>query len=195
MAEQYAESCLSLATQQGFGGFTALGRVFRAWAQSQSGRTTTAVREIQDGMELARATGSDWFRPWFATLLCDVHLREGQAEAALALTEQAQAEIDRQGESQFQSIVFRTRADAFLALRPPNTSEAETLYHKAIEVARAQSAKLWELRAVMQLARLWHSQGKSAEARDLLAPVYGRFTEGFDTADLKEAKALLDELR
>ena len=75
-----------------------------------------------------------------------------------------------------------------------NKEEAETAFHKAIDIARAQSAKSWELRTAKSLARLWHSQGKSTEARDLLAPIYGWFTEGFDTADLKDAKSLLEEL-
>ena len=81
-----------------------------------------------------------------------------------------------------------------LSLEENDEAETERCYRKAIDIARAQSAKMWELRAATGLARLWQSQGKTTEARDLLAPIYGWFTEGFDTANLKEAKTLLDEL-
>ncbi len=94
----------------------------------------------------------------------------------------------------FEAELHRLKGELLLALPEPNPAEAETCFRRAVEVAREQNAKAWELRAATGLARLWHDQGKPVEARDLLAAVYGGFTEGFDTPDLKDAKALLDEL-
>ena len=117
----------------------------------------------------------------------------GRPEEALESTNSAFAEMREGGDRYFECFAWWTKGDALLAL--DQIPEAETCYHRALEIARAQSAKSWELHAATRLARLGHSQGKSAEARDLLAPVYDWFTEGFETADLRDAKALLDELR
>ncbi len=94
----------------------------------------------------------------------------------------------------FESEALYSKGDALLGLDPANAPEAEACYAKSIEVAKAQAARFWELGAARRLARLWRSQDKADEARDLLTPLYGWFTEGFDTADLNDAKALLDEL-
>jgi predicted ATPase len=104
------------------------------------------------------------------------------------------ARVDRLEERWFEAELQRLKGEALLAFSPDHLAEAEACYRQALDVARSQSARLWELRAATSLARLWRDRGKRAEARDLLAPVYGWFTEGFDTADLKGAKALLDEL-
>jgi predicted ATPase len=101
--------------------------------------------------------------------------------------------VERTGEGWYSAELNRHKGQ--LLLRQGQPEAAEPLYHKALSIARAQEAKLWELRAAASLARLRRSQGRYAEARDLLAPIYGWFTEGFDTPDLKEAKALLDEFR
>jgi predicted ATPase len=98
------------------------------------------------------------------------------------------------GERWFETELHRLRGEAVLECRPTHSSEAENCYRQALAVARDQGARLWELRAAMSLARLWRDQGRRAAAGDLLAPVYGWFTEGFDTADLKDARALLNEL-
>ena len=126
--------------------------------------------------------------------MCDTYVSGGKSEEALALTVSELARIAENGERQFESLLLALKGDAMLALETPNDGEAETCFCDAIDIARSQSAKMWELCASTRLARLWHSQGKTTEAYDLLAPVYGWFTEGFDTADLREAKSLLDEL-
>jgi predicted ATPase len=102
--------------------------------------------------------------------------------------------IEQSDQRSTEAEVHRMAGEISLESPKPDATEAETHFERALEVARQQQAKSWELRAAMSLARLWHSQGKASEARELLAPVYGWFTEGFDTRDLKEAKALLEEL-
>ena len=119
-------------------------------------------------------------------------LAHGREVDASDILDQELDRIDRIHEHQFKSPSLSAKGDALAALGHRN--EAERCYADALDVSRSQSAKSWELRAATRLARLWNDQGKTTEARDLLAPVYGWFTEGFDTADLKEAKALLDEL-
>ena len=113
---------------------------------------------------------------------------------ALKLLDEALARTERLEERWFEADLHRLRGEALLACSPERLSEAEACYHQALAVARSQSARLWELRAATSLARLWRDQGATREAHELLAPVYGWFTEGFDTADLKDAKGLLDEL-
>ena len=116
----------------------------------------------------------------------------GQIEEALTLLDDALQIVERTGERWFAAELNRHKGQ--LLLRQGHSEAAEELYRKALSIAEEQEAKLWELRAAVSLARLRRDQGRHAEARDLLAPVYGWFTEGFDTPDLKEAKALLDEL-
>ena len=118
----------------------------------------------------------------------------GRNELALQHARRARAVIRRCGQAQFEAPVLVAEADAMIATDERESSAVERRYGEAIDIARRQAAKSWELRAATGLARLWRSQGKTTEARDLLAPVYGWFAEGFDTADLKDAKALLDEL-
>jgi predicted ATPase len=102
--------------------------------------------------------------------------------------------VNQTGERRYEAELYRLKGELLLQLSPDNHSESESSFKQAIDIAKRQQAKSWELRAAMSLARLWQQQGKRSDAHDLLAPVYGWFTEGFDTADLKEAKALLEEL-
>src|SRR5262249_48013510 len=120
------------------------------------------------------------------------HARAGQTEAALDSLSEALAAVEDMDERMFEAELHRIIGDAFLSMQ--RQGEAEVEFTRALEIACKQQAKSWELRAAMSLARLWRDQGKTSEARELLAPVYGWFTEGFDTRDLKEAKALLVEL-
>jgi predicted ATPase len=131
--------------------------------------------------------------PYYTALLANAYQLAGQIAEALVLLEDALRIIERTEERWFLAELNRQKGQ--LLLRHGHPDAAEELYRQALGIAREQEAKLWELRAATSLARLWGEQGRQAEARDLLAPVYSWFTEGFDTADLKEAKALLDELR
>jgi predicted ATPase len=107
---------------------------------------------------------------------------------------EALALVNAGGERRHEAELYRLQGELLLALSADNTMEAEICFHQALEIARRQRAKSWELRAAMSLSRLWQQQGKRAKAHELLAPIYGWFTEGFDTADLQEAKALLEAL-
>ena len=131
--------------------------------------------------------------PQFIALRASACEMAGQIGEAGALLSQALQIVETTGERWFEAELRRRKGQ--LLLRQGDAEAAEELYHKALSIAREQEAKLWELRAAVSLVRLWGDQGRRAEARDLLAPIYGWFTEGFDTADLWEAKALLDELQ
>jgi predicted ATPase len=130
--------------------------------------------------------------PYYIALLAGACEIAGQIEEAVILVDDALQIVERTGGRWFAAELSRHKGQ--LLLQQGHSEAAEELYRKALSIAREQEAKLWELRAAMSLARLRRDQGRHAEARDLLAPVYGWFTEGFDTADLKKAKALLDEL-
>jgi predicted ATPase len=126
--------------------------------------------------------------------LAEAHGKAGQAEEGLALLDEAQGLVAKTGERTAEAEVHRVKGELLLARSPSDPTQAEVSFREALEVARRQSAKSFELRAATSLARLWQRQGKRDEARDLLAPVYAWFTEGFDTKDLRDAKALLEEL-
>jgi predicted ATPase len=130
--------------------------------------------------------------PHYISLLAGACEIAGQLEESLTLLEEALQIVERTGERWLEAELYRHRGQ--LLLRQGHTAVAEELYRKALSIAREQEAKLWELRAAASLARLWRDEGRTGKARDLVAPVYGWFTEGFDTPDLKEAKVLLDEL-
>ncbi len=142
-------------------------------------------------------------RPYYLALLAEAYGKGGQAEEGLSALSEALAVVDKTGERYYEAELYRLKGELTLKSEVKTSqnksqasleSEAEECFLKAIEIARRQQAKSWELRAVISLARLWQQQGKKAEARQMLAEIYGWFTEGFDTADLQEAKALLDEL-
>jgi predicted ATPase len=141
------------------------------------------------------ATGSELFSSYFLALLADAHGRAGQAATGLRLAADALDRVGRTGVRWIEAELHRLRGDLLLVLLGADQPEAEACFRRALAVAREQDAKMWELRAAISLARLWRDQGKRAMAHDLLAPIYGWFTEGFETADLRDAKALLDELR
>jgi predicted ATPase len=126
--------------------------------------------------------------------LAEAHGKAGQTAEGLALLDEAQGLVAKTGERIAEAAAHRVKGGLLLARSPSDPAQAEASFREALEVARRQSAKSWELRAATSLARLWQRQGKRDEARDLLAPVYAWFTEGFDTRDLRDAKALLEEL-
>jgi predicted ATPase len=155
----------------------------------------TAVPMICDGITTFRATGAAYLLPHYLTLLATAHRAAGDHAAALAVLAEAEAEARRTGDRWSFSEVLRLRGEALTELPKTGLVQSEVCLRSAVEVTQAQNAKGWELRAATSLARLWCNQGRHQEARDHLAPLYGWFTEGFDTLDLKEAKALLDEIR
>ena len=147
---------------------------------------------LRSGLEAYRATGAAVRVPYYTALLARASEIAGQFEEAETLLDEALRITERTGERWFAAELNRHKGR--LLLRRGHSEATEKLYRNALSVAKEQEAKLWELRAAASLARLRRDQGRLVEARDLLAPVYGWFTEGFDTRDLKQAKALLDAL-
>jgi class 3 adenylate cyclase/predicted ATPase len=193
-AREQVEVALALCTEDGFPLWTAMAVILLGWIEAQEGQVEEGTERIRKGLDDLRATGTGLFGPSFLALLAEAHERAGLPERGLCRLEQALAMTRRNGERFFESEIRRLTGVMMMQLPGSGTGDAEASYHEALEVARRQRTKSFELRAATSLARLWRDHGRRAEARDLLAPVYGWFTEGFDTPDLKDAKALLDEL-
>ena len=189
-----AEAMLSLAQEQGFSYWLAYGAVYRGWALAQQGDGKAGIEQITQGLRAYRATGAESGRSAFLALLAETYGIMGQPEAGLTMLTEALTLADTTGERVWEPGLYRLKGQLLLQQSLDNQAEAETCFHQAMVIAQNQQAKSFELRIATSLARLWQQQGKRQEAYDLLAPVYGWFTEGFDTADLQEAKALLDAL-
>jgi predicted ATPase len=187
-----ADELVAVATEQGFPLWHAQGTVYRGWAKAKNGDVAEGISLLRRGSSAFRATGAEVWMPHFVALLAAACAIAGQVEEAATLLDDALQTVERTGERWFAAELNRHKGD--LLLRQGHPEAAEELYRKGLAIAVEQEAKLWELRAAASLARLRRDQGRRAEARDLLAPIYGWFTEGFDTQDLKDAKALLDEL-
>jgi predicted ATPase len=187
-----AGELIAVAIEQGFPYWRALGTAYRGWVKVKNGDVTEGISLLRMGSAAYGATGSEAWMPQIITLVAEASEIAGQTEEALTLLEEASQMIERTGERWFAAEPYRRKGE--LLLGRGHCRAAVTLYRKALDIAREQQAKLWELRAAVSLAQLRRDQGRRAEARDLLAPVYEWFTEGFDTQDLKEAKALLQEL-
>jgi class 3 adenylate cyclase/predicted ATPase len=192
VAEQ-ADELVAVTTEQGFPLWHAQGTMFRGWVKVENGDVADGISLLRSGSTAFRATGSGVFMPYHIALLARAYEITGQGEAALTLLDDALLIVETIGERWFAAELQRRKGQ--LLLRQGQPEAAQQLYGKALSIAQEQEAKLWELRAAASLARLRRDQGRPTEAHDLLALVYGWFTEGFDTPDLKEAKALLDELR
>jgi predicted ATPase len=195
-----AEAAVALSTEHEFPFWRAIGTILRGWALAEMNELETGIEEMRQGLAALRATGADCLRPYYLALLAELHDRAGQAEEGLNLLSEAQAAVDRNSEGWWQAEIYRLKGELMLkqcrveSLQPESRMEAETYLHRALDTARRQRAKSFELRAALSLARLWQKQGKRAEARSMLADIYGWFTEGFGTADLREAKTLLGEV-
>ena len=190
--DERADQLVAVATEQGFPYWRAMGTIYRGWVKVKNGDVAEGISLLRSGSAAYRATGAEVWMPYHIALLARACEIAGQIEEAVTLLDDALQIVERTGERWFAAELNRHKGQ--LLLRQGHSEAAEELYRKALSIAEEQEAKLWELRAAVSLARLRRDQGRRAEARDLLAPVYGWFTEGFDTADLKEAKALLDEL-
>jgi predicted ATPase/class 3 adenylate cyclase len=190
----HAEAAVALATAQGFPLWATVGTTMRGWALALQGEGETGMAQVLQGITAYRATGAALFVPYFCTLLADVCDHLGHPEDGLQALAEAHTLGEQQEERYWEAEICRLRGVLLLQQTGTLEEEAETWLQRALDVARRQEAKALELRAAMSLSRLWHQQGKRQEAHDLLAPIYGWFTEGFDTVDLIEAKALLDAL-
>jgi predicted ATPase len=189
---QYAEELLALATEHGLEHFRMMGLIGRGWSLAGLRRADEGIPLLAAGWAGLRDHGFIVFRPWALTLLAEACRMTGQWQAALEHLAEARGLVEEKEVRWLQAETLRLSGDVLLATS--NAAAAEASYQEAIAIAQRQSAKLWELRAATSLARLWRDQEKHAEARDLLAPVYGWFTEGLGTPVLQEAKAVLEEL-
>ena len=191
---ELVEELLDLSLAHGFSAFRAQGFVERGYLGVLSGQAEAGLEEMQRGLREWRDLGLKLTVPLHLTQLAKAYAALHQPETGLEYLAEALTIIEETGERWHEAEAHRLSGELLLSLPTADTYAAESSFRKAIEVARSQQAKWPELRAARSLARLWADQGKLADAHDLLAPVYAWFTEGFDTADLKDAKALLDEL-
>ena len=181
--QETAESVIALCAEHGFAALLALATILRGWAVAEQHRNEEGIAQIQEGLAAYRATGSENCRPYSLSLLAEACMEAGRLGDGLsALTPTLGAEM------------HRLKGELLLKQDQSNAPEAQRCFQRANEIARMQSAKSLELRATTSLARLLAKQGCRHEARTMLAEIYGWFTEGFETADLKEANALLDDL-
>ena len=188
-----AEAELVLCTEQGFA-YGAWGLLPRGWAVAEQGEVAEGIAQIRQGFAGWWAIGMGVAWPWWLALLAEACGKVGQLDEGLRALEKALAAVQHNAEGLYEAEVYRLKGELLLQEAPAHQEEAEEHFQQALAVARRRQAKSWELRAAMSLARLWQRQGKRAEAHELLAPIYDWFTEGFDTADLQDARALLEAL-
>jgi predicted ATPase len=194
VAKARANEILALAEEKDALFFKAVGAAWLGVSFALAGNPAEAAELIPSSVARYRATGAKIAIPHVLSHLARAHAQLGQFDVARRCIGEATATEEESGERWFSAETRRIAGEIALISPERDAAKAQAYFERALEIARAQQAKSWELRATMSLARLWRDQGKRAEAHDLLAPVYGWFTEGFDTLDLKEAKALLDEL-
>ncbi len=209
-AEEGAEAAIAVAREHEIPFFLAWTGFTRGWALAEQGRTGEAIDVVRHVLADWHAIGSEAARPWFLGVLAEAHGKADQPEEGLTLLAEALTQVEQTGERFSEAELLRLRGELLLQQTRGNRTraaptsvavamepafiEAESSFRQAIDVARRQHAKSWELRAVTSLSRLLAERGRRAEAHAMLGEIYGWFTEGFDTADLKDAKALLEAL-
>jgi predicted ATPase len=192
-AQEHVEGVIALSAEYGFTLWSAYATSLRGWAMAEQGLHEEGIAQIREGLAALRATGAELYRPYFLCLLAEGYMETGRLDDGLDALAEALAAADEHEEREYEAETNRLKGELLLRQHDSNAAEAQNCFERAIEIAREQSAKSWELRATMNLARLLAKQEKRDEARTKLADIYNWFTEGFDTADLKDAKALLDE--
>jgi len=209
--QEHAEALMTLAREHGFPFFLAGGAIRQGWILIEQGQAEAGIAQMRQDRAAFRATGATVERPRSLADLAAAHGKVGQIEEGLTLLAEALALVDKTGARENEAELYRLKGELTLqkefnvqgstfqvaGTRAPMSDtqgEAEACFLKAIEIAQRQQAKSLELRAVLSLSRLWQQQGKKEEARQLLSEIYHWFTEGFDTKDLQDAKALLQEL-
>jgi predicted ATPase/DNA-binding winged helix-turn-helix (wHTH) protein len=213
LAQEHAEAAFAVSSEHGLALYQAMATVMRGWPLLKQGRHQEAIEQMRQGLAALQATGTELVRPHFLGLLAETLTKAGQPEEGLRALEAAVELAQRGGERYYEAELYRLKGEALLiqAARPgfsratidgkavveagPTAeAQAEACFNQSIKIAQKQKSKSWELRAVMSMARLYQDQRKQKEARALLTRTYNKFTEGFATTDLREAKALLDEL-
>jgi predicted ATPase len=198
--QQQAEAGIALCTEQGFASILAQSTMYRGYALAQQGLAEEGIALIHEGLAAARATGAGLYYPYHLAMLAEARGTAGHFEEGLTVLTEAIALVESTEEQVYEAKLYRLKGELTLnqsrvqGLQFSFQQQAEEYFQKSMEIARRQEAKSLELSATLSLSRLWQQQGKKAEARQMLAEIYGWFSEGFDTADLKEAKALLEQL-
>jgi predicted ATPase len=208
--QEQAEAAITLSTEHGFPYWLAVGAILQGWARAEQGYKDEGLMQIRQGLAACRPTRAELAWPHWLALLADVYGKRGQTQEGLATVAEALVQVEKTGERWYEAELHRLKGELTLPQFnvegstsagdiPPAAlhtlqAEAEGYFHKAIAIARQQQAKSFELRATLSLARLWRQQGKKKQARRMLADMYGWFTEGLDTVDLREARVLLAAL-
>ena len=193
-AAAQAQELVALAEEKGSPYWKAYGMANQGRVLALTGRASDAAEMLISGMTALRTTGATVWMPFYLLHLARAHAELGQFEAARRCIGEAMTAAETTKETWCEAEIHRTAGEVALMSPEPDAAKAQAHFERAIAIARAQKAKSWELRAATSLARLWHDHDKRQQARNLLAPIYGWFTEGFETADLKQAKAFLNEL-
>ena len=193
-ASALTDELIALADEKGASFWKAFGLLYQGLLSALGSKATDAAQKFIFGIEAWRATGATLWMPLYLSHLARVHAELGQCEDARRCIREAMTAVEKSKEKWCEADVYRIAGEIALMAREPDVTMAKVYFDRALTLAREQHAKSWELRAAMSMARLFGNQGKRDAARQLLAPIYGWFTEGFDTLDLKEAKALLDVL-
>jgi len=184
-----AERALAIAREQEFTHYVLFATLLRGWALVTQGRVAEGTAELREGLAGMRETDADLRRPYFLTMMAEAHALGGDVDEGLATLDEAFAVSERTGERWWEAEQHRVRGELLLRYAVPDEAGATAGFLTALGVARSQQARSLELRAAMSLGRLRQAQGKLEEARGLVREVYGRMTEGFDTPDLREARA------
>jgi predicted ATPase len=185
---------IAVASEQKLALYRACGSIIRGWARARSGEGREGTKDLCKALDFYTETKTTMLLSYFRAVMADCYYRSGQFELALATVDGALSISDQTAEQFWCPAILQLKGEIVLALDHCDQGHAESCFEEALALARRQSAKSLELRAAMSLGRLWRDQRRRAEAHDLLAPVYVWFTEGFDTVDLKQARALLDDL-
>ena len=193
-AKALSDELVALSDEKGASFWKAQAMSLRGSLLALTGDAADAVHMITSALSAYHSTGATLFVPWYLSTLARAYAKLGQFDDAWRCIDEAMTAVETTKETWCEAELNRTGGEIALMAPDPDAAKAEVYFESALAVARQQQAKSWELRAAMSMARLWRDQGNRDEAHDLLAQVYGWFTEGFDTLDLKEAKALLDEL-
>ncbi len=192
--QERAEALLALSSEQGFAQWAAAGAMMRGWGLAEQGQAEEGIAQMRQGLQAWQGMGIEAGQPYWLALLAEAYTRLEQVEEGWRVLTAAFVLVDKNGERWWEAELHRLKGNLFLKQAVPDEHQAETCFRQALNIANRQRAKSVELRAAMSLGRLWQRQGQRTEAHELLTAIYNWFTEGFDTTDVREARALLDEL-